>query len=48
MPTMKARATREHREHSIHDARLTSMMGIILSIVRFIVVVVGIALMVFK
>jgi len=45
---MKTRAIRGHHEYFIRGSQLTSMMTAIISIVKFIVAIVGIALMVFK
>jgi hypothetical protein len=45
---MKTRALREHHEYYSHETQLTSKLITFLSIVKYIAVVVGIALMVFK
>ncbi|MBI3482507.1 MAG: hypothetical protein HY015_05960 [Bacteroidetes bacterium] len=45
---MKTKALSGHHEFSIRSPQLTSMMATVMSIIKFIIVVVGIALMFFK
>jgi len=45
---MKTKALNGHHEFFTRGSQFTSMMATLMSIVKFIIVVVGIALMVFK